>query len=205
MKMEKTQKEEKEGPARRRPASDYKEKEKQAQPHSSMDEMDAKKDGEGNGPLLRLAEAKDTTTVVVPQVSPDEEDVSSPMIISEDVGVATVVADPDGTQLEAEIVAVLATDNADARIAQRAEELLRRQMEEGEVIVAAELKDDSSFICGWKKRTLLLLGILTVLLIVGGVVGGVLSTKTAAEIQLVCQRQLRRRHRPRWMMLSWMN
>jgi hypothetical protein len=51
-------------------------------------------------------------------------------------------------------------------------------MEEGEVILAAEVKDDElSTICGWKKQTLLMLGILSLLVIIGGVVGGVLSSK----------------------------
>ncbi len=39
--------------------------------------------------------------------------------------------------------------------------------------------------CGWKNRTLLLLGILTLLLIIGGVVGGVLSSSQAAEVPVL--------------------
>jgi hypothetical protein len=68
-----------------------------------------------------------------------------------------IVTDPD-MSFEPQIVAVLAPDDdeqqVEARIAQRAEELLRQQMEHGEVIVAAEVdSDDSSTFYGLKKRS----------------------------------------------------
>jgi Leucine-rich repeat (LRR) protein len=85
------------------------------------------------------------------------------------------------TSSEPQIVAFLAPDDDDqhqieARITQRAEELLKRQMEG--VIVADEVNaDNSSTFCSLKKRTLLfLLGLFSVILIIGGVVGGVLSS-----------------------------
>jgi Leucine-rich repeat (LRR) protein len=75
--------------------------------------------------------------------------------------------------MEPQIVAFLAPADDDqeveAWIAQKAEELFRRQMEGGDVIVAAEVNDVSSNSCVMKKRTLLLLGILAVLLIIGGI------------------------------------
>jgi hypothetical protein len=106
---------------------------------------------------------------------------STPQTSSTGFNGITVVTDP-GTPFEPQIVAFLAPNDDDeqqieSRIAQKAEELLRRQMEEGEVIAAAEvIGDDSSTCCGLKKRTLLLLlGLLSLLMIIGGVVGGVLS------------------------------
>jgi hypothetical protein len=103
-----------------------------------------------------------------------------------------VVVDPSGGagSSEPQIVAFLAPDDDDvqqieARIAQKAEELVRRQMEEGDVILAAEMNDDddsSRTFFGLKKRTFwLVLGVLVLLLIVGSViVGGVLSSTGAA-------------------------
>ncbi len=59
----------------------------------------------------------------------------------------TVVTDPD-VSFEPQIVTVLAQDDddqqAEARISQRAEELLRQQMEDGEVIVDAKVDGDDS-------------------------------------------------------------
>ncbi len=101
-------------------------------------------------------------------------------------GDSVLLTNPAGsTPLEPQIVAFLAPDDddrIDEKIAQKAEELLRRQMEEGEVIMAAEVNGDgSSTCCGLKTRTLVLLGILTLLLIIGGVVGGVLSYRVGVD------------------------
>jgi hypothetical protein len=100
------------------------------------------------------------------------------------------VVDTGTTQLEPHTVAFLACHDHDdqsieARIAQtvhkrfrrQMEERFRRQMEKGEVIVAAEVNDpvDSTF-CGVKNRALLVVGILSLLLTVGGVMGGMFSS-----------------------------
>jgi hypothetical protein len=86
-------------------------------------------------------------------------------------------------QLEPHIVAFLACHDHDdqqieaRRIAQTVDERFRRQMEEAEVIVAAEMNDpvDSTF-CDVKKRALLVVGILSLPLTVGGVMGGMFSS-----------------------------
>jgi hypothetical protein len=86
----------------------------------------------------------------------------------------TAVADPSTTQLEPQIVVFLAADDEDnqqveARIAQKApDEVLRRQMEEGEVIAANEVNENSSTSSVLKKQTLLvlLMGIISMLSII---------------------------------------
>jgi hypothetical protein len=75
----------------------------------------------------------------------------------------SVTADPTTIlQPEEQIVAFLAPDDDDqveARIVRKVEERLRQQMKEGEIIVGTEVNDDgSSTSCRLKKRTLLLLG-----------------------------------------------
>lgn len=65
-------------------------------------------DPEGTGSFLRLAEATDSTPTValLSPVFPDEEYVSSAVSLSDVEGTVTVVTDPDGTQVESEIVVV---------------------------------------------------------------------------------------------------
>jgi hypothetical protein len=89
---------------------------------------------------------------------------------------------------------------------------LPRPLEEGEAIVLAEGKDDdspSTTVCGWKKRTLLLLGI-SLLTIIGGVVCGLVLLiepllKELMSLGAVSDKALfRDRKSPQAQALKWM-
>jgi hypothetical protein len=106
--------------------------------------------------------------------------------ITDQPDIDSILADP-GIQSEPQIVAFLAPDDEDnqqveARIAQKVEERLRQQMEDGEVVVADEVHDESSTCCGLKKRTILLWGILSLLMTIGGVVGAVVSSSAQVPV-----------------------
>lgn len=108
------------------------------------------------------------------------------------------IAEPN-TQSEPRIVAYLAPDFDDkeleAKVAQQAKEVWRLQMEN--IILADEVnQDESQSYCDLKTRTLILLGILAVLIIIGGIVGGVASSRTGAITPSA----------PAWVgILSWRN
>jgi hypothetical protein len=89
-------------------------------------------------------------------------------------------SDPGSTLLEPQIVAILVPDEGD----QVKETMVAQEAEEGEVVMGADVNnhDDSSPFCGFKKPTLLLLGILALLMIIGGVTAGVLSSPSAVPV-----------------------